>query len=325
MQKQGHPEKAAWQNRITDLLGVRYPLLQGPMRLISLGEMAACVSSAGGFGQIAASGLDASQLKEEIAKAREITDRPFGVNIPIYRPNAMENLEAAIDSGVKAITTSAGNPAKATPQTREGGVVLLHKVSSLAQAMKAQKAGVDGVIAMGFEAGGHVGKSGVSTMCLVRELCEYLDIPVVAAGGIADTRSVIAAFALGAQGVEMGTRFAASVECPLPDEVKKRMTAASCEATTVLGKDVMPVRVLQNRLTSEVEKMVAADADRDIENQGDEAYAGASSNPSSRVMPCGQVTGLVRELCTIEKIIGDITRGATEVVNQLSGFVGGKE
>ena len=181
------------KNRVTEILGTRYPLILGPMRLITLGEMAAAVSNSGGFGQIGASGASAELLRGEIEKARNLTGSPFGINIPVYRPNAFEALEIAIEMGIKTITSSAGNPAKIIGRVKEAGLKVLHKVSSVKMALKAQEAGVDGVIATGFEAGGHVGRESVTTLCLVPQLVEALDIPVVAAGGIGDGRGLLAA------------------------------------------------------------------------------------------------------------------------------------
>ncbi|MBI4763593.1 MAG: nitronate monooxygenase [Deltaproteobacteria bacterium] len=222
------------QNRITEILGTRYPLILGPMRLITLGEMAAAVSNSGGFGQIGASGASAELLITEIRKAKDLTSRPFGVNIPIYRPNAFEALEIAIEAGIRTITTSAGDPGRMIRRIKEAGMKVLHKVSTVKMALKAQEAGVDGVIATGFEAGGHVGRESITTFCLVPLLVEALEIPVVAAGGIGDGRGLLAAFALGAEGVEMGTRFVATRECSSPDWYKESILHARDSSTMIL-------------------------------------------------------------------------------------------
>jgi len=181
------------ENRLTKLLGIKIPLILGPMRQITLGAMAATVSNNGGFGQIAVSGLSTSQLGQEIRKARALTDKPFGINIPVHRPNALEALEMAIEMKVPVITTSGGNPIKIMDRAKTAGLIVLHKVSTTAMGLKAQEAGVDGVIAMGFEAGGHGGTSQLTTLCLVPQLCDALNIPVVAAGGICDFRRFLAA------------------------------------------------------------------------------------------------------------------------------------
>ena len=259
-------------NRITEILGSSYPIIQGAMRMITLGEMAAAVSNCGGFGQIAASGLSNDKLRAELKRARELTDRPVGVNIPIYRPNAFDALEIAIEMGVKTITTSAGNPAKMMERIREAGLRVVHKVSNESMARKAQAAGVDAVVVTGFEAGGHIGRNDVSTLCMVPQIVDALDIPVVAAGGIGDARGLVAAFALGAEGVEMGTRFLATRECSVPSFFKERVCSASSDETFILGKKEMPIRVLRNKMTEQLEKMGEAEADEFLGKSGDSTY-----------------------------------------------------
>lgn len=222
------------KNRVTEITGSRYPLLLGPMRFVSLGEMAAAVSAAGGFGEIAASGLSTDLLREEIRKARSLTHAPIGVNIPVYRANALEALEVAIEEGIGTVATSAGDPRKLMKRIKEAGLKVLHKCSTVSMARKAQDAGVDGVIASGAEAGGHVSREQIGTFALIPQLVDALEVPVVAAGGIADGRGLLAAFALGAEGVEMGTRFLATREAPISEGYKRRILSAECDGTTVV-------------------------------------------------------------------------------------------
>ncbi|MFP4477148.1 MAG: NAD(P)H-dependent flavin oxidoreductase [Desulfatibacillaceae bacterium] len=308
---------------MSGLLGTRYPIILGPMRMITLGEMAGAVSACGGFGQIAASGLDdPADIRAEIEKARAITDRPVGVNIPVYRPNAHDALEAAIDMGVKAITTSAGNPAKIMDRARQAGLTVIHKVSSLKLAKKAADAGVDAVIAMGYEAGGHVGRENITTMCLVPQLVDALDIPVIAAGGIADARGVAAAFALGAEGVEMGTRFVATAECPVPGFFKEDLCSCGCDATLLLGKEAMPIRVLRNKVTMVVSGMAKDEADETIVQSGDAAYVMQGGTRDTAVMPCGQIAGLVCSEASIREVFDGIVREVPEVLARMQGLFG---
>ena len=307
------------KNRVTDILGSVFPILLGPMRLITLGKMAAAVSNSGGFGQIAASGLPGDRLRSELQLAQELTDRPLGINIPIYRPNAQEALEIAIEMGIKTITTSAGNPAKIMDRIKEAGLKVFHKVSSEKMAKKAEAAGVDGVIAMGFEAGGHIGRENITTMCLVPQLADVLKIPVIAAGGIADARGVEAAFALGAEGVEMGTRFVATPECPVPEYFREGVRSAACDATLLLGKGAMPSRVLRNQLTEYLS------ARQGGEKEFDSKYVKMGGDKDTAVMPCGQIAGLIQQIEAIEDIFSSITRDAKSIIDRLDTFFNGGE
>mgnify|MGYP000167817327 FL=1 len=181
-------DKTGWYKRVSGILGTRFPIILGPMRLITMGAMAAEVSNCGGLGVIASSGLSADSLRAEIKTALEHTNCPLGVNIPVYRPNALESLEIAIEMGVKMIYTSAGNPANMIKRIREAGLTVIHKVSNEKTALKAESAGVDAVVAMGFEAGGHVGREKITTMCLIPRLVDILSIPVIAEIGRASCR-----------------------------------------------------------------------------------------------------------------------------------------
>ena len=309
-----------WKNRVTALFGTAYPILLGPMRLITLGEMAAAVSRSGGLGVIAASGLSSDRLRAELAQVRELTDRPVAVNIPVYRPNAFDALEIAIEMGVKTIYTSAGSPAKLMPRIREAGLRVLHKVSSLEKAIKAEEAGADAVVAMGFEAGGHVGREGITTFCLIPQLVDTLKIPVVASGGIADARGVLAALALGAEGVEVGTRLVATDECPVPAFFKERVCAATCEDTLLLGKEAMPIRVLKNRVTARVAGMDEAKSDQLIVEAGDAAYVQEGGDRESAVMPCGQAAGLVKRVRPVREVIEELVAGTERISQQMAEF-----
>jgi len=299
-------DNKGWRTRISGILSTRFPIVLGPMRLITLGTMAAEVSNCGGLGVIAASGLSSDQLRKEIASAMENTDYPLAVNIPVYRPNAFDALEVAIEMGIKIVYTSAGNPAKMMKRIKEAGLSSIHKVSNEETARKAQSAGVDAVVAMGFEAGGHVGREKITTMCLIPRLADILSIPVIAAGGIADARGVAAAFALGAEGVEIGTRFVASSECPVPDFFKDLVQSADSSATLLLGNDAMPIRVLKNEATMRASGMIPEKVDREMEQKGDASYIQSGGDKDTAVMPCGQIAGLVRESIRIRDIFSEI-------------------
>lgn len=312
-----------WKNTLTELLGCDYPIISGPMRLITLGRMAACISNAGGFGVIAASGLNREDLVRELRSARSLTDKPIGVNIPVYRPNAAEALEASIDMGVKVVYTSAGNPAKFMDTIKHAGLKVIHKVSSLDMARKAQDAGVDAVVAMGFEAGGHIGREGITTFCLIPSLVRALRIPVIASGGIGDGGGLLAALALGAQGVEIGTALVATIECPVPAFFKDALVQSGANATVVLGKEAMPIRVLRNIVTSRVAGMGDAEADRAIAAQGDARYVADGGTKDTAVMPCGQVVGLVSGVVPVNDLFAGMIRDARSILESLGGIISG--
>jgi enoyl-[acyl-carrier protein] reductase II len=290
------------KNRITDITGSRYPILSGPMRFISLGEMAAAVSHSGGFGQIGASGLAPDRLRQEIRKARALTDAPIGVNIPVYRPNAFEALEVAIEEGIRTITTSAGDPGKLMGRIREAGLRVLHKCSTVSMGKKAQDEGVDGVIASGAEAGGHVSREEITTMALVPQLADALNIPVVAAGGIADGRGFLAALVLGAEGVEMGTRFLATREAPVPEAYKKRILSAPSDGTVIIGKSALPVRVLKNAGADKVASMELEGASREEINAYEDRFY-CDEDPDKAIMPAGQTAGMIGSILAIKEVI----------------------
>jgi enoyl-[acyl-carrier protein] reductase II len=289
-------------SRITELTGARYPILLGSMRFISLGEMAGIVSENGGFGQIGASGLTIGRLREEIRKARSLTDAPIGINIPVYRPNAFETLEVAIEEGVRTITTSAGDPNKLAGRIKEAGLKVLHKCSTVSMARKAQDAGVDGVIASGAEAGGHVSREQITTFALIPQLVDALRIPVVAAGGIGDGRGLLAAFALGAEGVEVGTRFLATSEAPVSEGYKSRIISADCDGTILIGRTAMPSRVLRNQAAAVVEQMERDGASKEqINAYADEFYC--HDDPDKAIMPAGQIAGLIGTVVSVREVI----------------------
>ncbi len=301
-----HPERAnQWKTRIGEITGSPFPVILGPMRKITLGRMAAAVSKAGGLGVIAASGLSSDELRAEIEELRRLTGKPFAVNIPIYRPNAREALEISIEMGVRIIYTSAGDPAAMVARGRSAGVKVLHKVSSVKLAKKAEAAGVDGIVAMGWEAGGHIGREQVSTFCLIPQIVDAVSIPVIASGGIGDARGVLAAFALGAEGVELGTRFLATPEAPAGELFKNAICTAECGATEVVGKDAMPIRVLRMTAPSAA-GTAAGDAPDD-----DELNGGAG------VISCGQVAGLIRKVTPVDEIMSGLAQGVPRLFDTL--------
>jgi enoyl-[acyl-carrier protein] reductase II len=303
------------QNRVTDILGTQYPLVQGAMRQITLGEMAAAVSNSGGFGQIASSMLPLGRLRAEIKRAQRLTDRPFGVNVPLHRPNAVESVEMAADLGIHAITTSGGNPVKIMDKAKRLGLKVLHKVSNTEMGLKAQTAGVDGVIATGYEAGGHGGKDHITTLCLVPQLVDMLNLPVIAAGGICDARGVAAAFALGAQGVEIGTRFIASTDCPGLDYYKKALLDARDTSTTYLGHGAMNLRVLKNQAVLRL-----MDPEEKTQHIRPVDYTSPQGDAETTLMPAGMNAGLIRKIMPIRDIVEELMLGCRKISLELEAI-----
>lgn len=307
------------KNHLTEILGSEYPIMQGAMRLITLGEMAAAVSRSGAFGIIAASGLEADKLRQEIRKARSLTDKPFGVNIPIYRPNALEALEVVIAEGIKTITTSAGDPHKIIGRVKEAKIKMLHVISTVDMAKKAESAGVDAVIAIGHEGGGHVGREEISTLVLIPQVVDAVQIPVVAAGGIADGRGLIAALALGAQGIQMGTRFLATKECPISAAYKQALVEAKDTGTMVAAQKGLPLRVLKNRAALAVRRMEENGASQqEINAFVDSLYRQVAAEKEDRLMSAGQIAGLIKNIMTVEELINCLMKEAKDVAQNLA-------
>ena len=307
------------KTRITEITGSKYPILLGPMRLISLGEMAAAVSNNGGFGQIAASGLTSERLRSEIRKAKEVSRGPIGVNIPVYRPNAFEALEIAIEEGIRTITTSAGDPKKLIGRVKEAGLKVLHKCSTVDMGKKAEEAGVDGVIASGTEAGGHVSRDEISTLALIPQMVNALKIPVVAAGGVGDGRGLLAVMALGAEGVEMGTRFLATKECLIPEIYKQHILSAKSDGTLIVGRKGLPMRVLKNRGAERIREMEERGAAKEeINALADQMYC--HRDPDNSLMPAGQVSGMIEEILDISEVIVSLINEAKALSANVANF-----
>jgi enoyl-[acyl-carrier protein] reductase II len=239
-------------NRITELFQIKYPIVQAGMIWASGWRLASAVSNAGGLGLIGSGSMYPDTLQEHIRKCKEATHHPFGVNIPLLYPDIDQLIRIVLDEGVKIVFTSAGNPKTWTPLLKEAGLTVVHVVSSSAFALKSEAAGVDAVVAEGFEAGGHNGREETTTMVLIPAVCEKVQIPVIAAGGIGSGKAMAAAFALGASGVQVGSRFVATPEASSHDNFKQAVVEAK-EGDTVLSlKKVTPVRMIRNQFYESV-------------------------------------------------------------------------
>ena len=302
--------------RLDKILGIEYPIIQGGMANIANGEFAASVSNAGGLGIIAAGGMNTEMLQKEIQICKENTDKPFGVNIMLMNPEADNMAEMIADEGVKIVTTGAGSPAKYMNLWKEKGMKVIPVVSSTALAIRMQRLGADAVIAEGCESGGHIGE--MTTMTLVPQVVDAVNIPVIAAGGIADGRSLAAAFALGAVGVQIGTVLLASKECPIHQAYKDAVLKTKDNGTIVTGRIAgTPVRIIKNSMAREYVKMEKAGADKmDLEKftLGSLRRAVKDGDTKSGSLMAGQVAGLVNEVRPIKVILEDMYEGYKKVL-----------
>jgi len=242
-------------NKITQLYKVEYPIIQGGMIWASGWRLASAVSNAGGLGLLGAGSMYPDVLREHIQKCKKATDKPFGVNVPMLYPNIEEIMDIIVEEGVKIVFTSAGNPKTWTPFLKENGITVTHVVSSSKFALKAQDAGVDAVVAEGFEAGGHNGREETTTLTLIPSVKEKIEIPLIAAGGIGSGKAMLAAMVLGADGVQVGSRFVATDEASSHIEFKKQVVEAKEGSTKLMLKELAPVRLLKNKFYEDIETL----------------------------------------------------------------------
>ncbi len=240
-------------NRITSLFNIQYPIIQGGMIWCSGWELASAVSNAGGLGLIGSGSMYPEILRGQIQKCKAATSKPFGVNVPLLYPDIDKHLEIIVEEGVKIVFTSAGNPAKYTSWLKERGITVVHVIANTKFAKKCEDAGVDAIVAEGFEAGGHNGREETTTMCLIPMIVDCVNVPVIAAGGIGCGRTMAAAFCLGAEGVQVGSRFAASEESSAHISFKEQIIQAKEGSTQLTLKEITPVRLLKNAFFDQVE------------------------------------------------------------------------
>ena len=304
------------KTRITDLLGIEYPIIQGGMAWVAEHHLAAAVSEAGGFGLIGAASAPAEILREEIRKAKALTDKPFGVNIMLLNPNSEEVAKVVVEEGVKAVTTGAGNPEKFIPMFKEAGIKVIPVVASVAMAKRMERYGADAVVAEGMEAGGHIGSQ--TTMALIPQVVDAVDIPVIAAGGIGDGRGFAAVTMLGAEAVQMGTRFVVADESIVHDNYKDRIVKAKDIDTVVTGLSTgHPIRVLRNQMTKEYLKLEESGAPfEELEKLtlGALRKAVMDGDIKNGSVMAGQIAGLVHKRQSCKEIIEEIMREAESLL-----------
>ena len=310
-------------NKITQLFNIKYPIIQGGMIWNSGYKLASAVSNAGGLGLIGAGSMYPEVLREHIQKCKKATDKPFGVNVPMLYPNIEEIMKIIVDEGVKIVFTSAGNPKTWTSFLKENGITVVHVVSSSVFALKAQDAGVDAIVAEGFEAGGHNGREETTTLTLIPMVKEKISIPLIAAGGIATGRGMLAVMTLGAEGVQVGSRFAASIESSAHHNFKETILKVNEGGTQLTLKELAPVRLIKNKFYQDVQDLYQKCPTKD------ELIALLGRARSKRGMfegdlvegelEIGQIAGIIHEIKPaaeiVEEMISDFEKARKEVTN----------
>lgn len=298
------------KNRVTELFGIRYPIVQAGMVWCSGHRLAAAVSNAGGLGLIGAGSMRPDLLREHITRARGETDRPVGVNIPLMYKYAPDFVDICIAEKIPVVFTSAGSPKRYTAALKAAGAVVVHVVANVSMARKCEEAGVDAVVAEGFEAGGHNGADELTTLVLVPQVADAVYIPVIAAGGIADGRAVAAALALGAEGVQVGTRFAASEESSAHPAFKQAIVEMPDTGTYLMMKKVTPVRLIRNEFARRVQELEAAGATRDqlqeLLGTGRARRGMFDGDLVEGELEIGQIAGAIREILPAAQILRNI-------------------
>lgn len=304
------------KTRITELLGIEYPIIQGGMAWVAEYHLAAAVANAGGLGLIGAASAPPEVVREQIREAKKLTDRPFGVNVMLMNPNAPEVAQIVIEEGVKVVTTGAGNPGRFIPMWKEAGVKVIPVVASVAMAKMMERAGADAVVAEGTESGGHIGEQ--TTMTLVPQVVDAVELPVIAAGGIADARGFAAAFMLGAEAVQMGTRFVTAKESIVHPNYKERIIKAKDIDSEVTGRSTgHPIRVLRNPMARAYLKMEKDGATLDELERltlGSLRKAVIDGDVKNGSLMAGQSAGLVKQENTCREIMEEIMEGAAKLL-----------
>ena len=306
------------KTRITELLGIEYPIIQGGMAWVAEYNLAAAVSNAGGFGIIGAASAPPEIVREQIRKCKELTDKPFGVNVMLMNPNAEEVAKIVIEEGVKAVTTGAGNPAKYIPMWKEAGVKVMPVVASVAMAVMMERAGVDAIVAEGMESGGHIGQT--TTMALLPQVVDAVNIPVIGAGGIADGRGFAAAIMLGAEAVQMGTAFLVAKENIVHENYRNKVIAAKDIDSVVTGTSTgHPVRGLRNHMTKEylrLEKEGATIEELEQITLGALRRAVIDGDAKDGTVMAGQIAGLIKKEATCKEITTSIYTEGVALLNR---------
>ncbi len=310
--------------KITSLFGIKYPIIQGGMIWNSGYKLASAVSNSGGLGLIGAGSMYPEILREHIIKCKKATNKPFGVNIPMLYPNIEEIIQIIIDEGVKIVFTSAGNPKTWTSHLKSHGITVVHVVSSSKFALKAQEAGVDAIVAEGFEAGGHNGREETTTFTLIPMVREKVTVPLIAAGGIASGRGMLAAIALGADGVQVGSRFAASTESSAHENFKNTIIKTQEGDTMLTLKELAPVRLIKNKFFDDLQQLYTKCPTKDeLTNLLGKRRAKRGMFEGDLIegeLEIGQIAGLIHEIKPVSEIIIDMITEFNLVKQNLIGI-----
>ncbi|WP_394772671.1 NAD(P)H-dependent flavin oxidoreductase [Flavobacterium sp.] len=297
-------------NKITQLFNIKYPIIQGGMIWNSGYKLASAVSNAGGLGLIGAGSMYPEVLREHIQKCKKATDKPFGVNIPMLYPNIEEIMNIVIEEGVKIVFTSAGNPKTWTSFLKEKGITVVHVVSSSVFGLKAQEAGVDAIVVEGFEAGGHNGRDETTTLTLIPMVKEKIHIPIIAAGGIATGRGMLAAMVLGADGVQVGSRFAASLESSSHDNFKQKIVEVKEGDTQLTLKELAPVRLIKNKFYNDVQELYQKAPSKEdlvqLLGRGRSKKGMFEGDLEEGELEIGQIAGLIHEILPVKQIVQEM-------------------
>ncbi|MBW2631632.1 MAG: nitronate monooxygenase [Deltaproteobacteria bacterium] len=310
------------ETRVTRILGIKYPVIKGGMVWVSNAELTSAVSNAGGLGVMGIGAMDIKILNEELDKLHSMTDKPFGISFPLIRSDYEAMIGAALDRGVKVVVTSAGNPAKIYKMLESAGVVAIHVIANVKMAQKARDLGYHMVVAEGFEAGGHDGRDEITTFALIPQVVDAVDIPVIAAGGIADARGMVAAFALGAEGIQMGTRFVVTKESPVHENFKQAIINTMDTDTTITGRRLNdPVRVIKNKLSQEILDAEASGASPedilDIIGPDRTYMASIDGNVTDGSVMSGQISGMIKEIKSVQEVFDELIPGIEPVIDRI--------
>lgn len=298
------------ENRITKLFGIQYPIIQAGMIWCSGWELASAVSNAGGLGIIGAGSMYPEVLREHIQKCKAATTKPFAVNLPLLYPDIEKHIQVILEEGVKIVFTSAGNPMTWTAKLKENGITVVHVIANVKFALKCEEAGVDAIVAEGFEAGGHNGKEETTTLCLIPMIKDAVKVPLIAAGGIATGKAMLACMALGAEGVQIGSRFAASFESSAHENFKNRIVETKEGGTQLSLKRLVPVRLIKNEFFQQINEAEERGAPRhelaEILGRARAKKGMFEGDMVEGELEIGQISGLINEVLPVTKIMENI-------------------